>query len=215
MSDEDEITRLMSPDEMDYLLETAGINALQGIINQDGSDGAGAYVEADDITQINSHESIRQRSPSGLSVVKSIDGGHGRRKLFCLYGLIMVICMAESICMTAIIPLVMDKVAEGIADEDGNYDPVAVQTIVSSISSSTMMIAGVIGIFMAGKWGGLSDRIGRVRVFKYMSGIRVIGLAAQVFTVSSKIGYHKWAIVLTAWHYSIFGWVICPSGKWK
>lgn len=74
MSDEDEITRLMSPDEMDYLLETAGINALQGIINQDGSDGAGAYVEADDITQINSHESIRQRSPSGLSVVKSIDG---------------------------------------------------------------------------------------------------------------------------------------------
>ncbi|CAI4061344.1 hypothetical protein N7582_001870 [Saccharomyces uvarum] len=198
MSDEDEITRLMSPDEMDYLLETAGINALQGIINQDGSDGAGAYVEADDITQINSHESIRQRSPSGLSVVKSIDGGHGRRKLFCLYGLIMVICMAESICMTAIIPLVMDKVAEGIADEDGNYDPVAVQTIVSSISSSTMMIAGVIGIFMAGKWGGLSDRIGRVRVFKYMSGIRVIGLAAQVFTVSSKIGYHKWAIVLTA-----------------
>lgn len=202
MSNEDETTRLMSSDEMDYLLETAGINALEEIISQ--NDSTGINLDTNETAQDSSYDSIR-RSPSILSVAKSVEGEHGRRKLLCLYGLVMIICIAESISMTATIPLVMDKVAEGISDENGHYDSVAVQTIVSSISSSTMMIAGAISIFMAGKWGELSDRIGRVRVFKYMSGIRVIGLLTHVFTLSSKMRYHKWAIVLTACIVPSFG----------
>lgn len=203
MSNEDETTRFMSPDEMDYLLETAGINALEEMISQ--GDSSGINFDTNETAQDGSYDSIWHGSPSILSVAKSIEGEHGRRKLFCLYGLVMIICIAESISMTATIPLVMDKVAEGISDEDGYYDPVAVQTIVSGISSSTMMIAGAISIFMAGKWGELSDRIGRVCVFKYMSGIRVIGLLTHVFTLSSKMKYHKWAIVLTACIVPSFG----------
>ncbi|QHS74099.1 uncharacterized protein SPAR_J00510 [Saccharomyces paradoxus] len=206
MSNEDETTRFMSPDEMDYLLETAGINALEEMITQgDSGDSAGINFDTNETARDSSYDSIRQGSPSILSVAKSVEGEHGRKKLFWLYGLVMIICIAESISMTATIPLVMDKVAEGIADEDGYYDPVAVQTIVSGISSSTMMIAGAISIFMAGKWGELSDRIGRVCVFKYMSGIRVIGLLTHLFTLSSKMKYHKWAIVLTACIVPSFG----------
>ncbi|EJS43219.1 YJL163C [Saccharomyces arboricola H-6] len=203
MSDENETRRLMSPDEMDYLLETTGINALEGMIKQ--GNNAEFSVDTDDSTQENSHGSIRHSSPSILSVSKIIEEDHGRTQLFCLYGLLMIICIAESISMTATIPLVMDKVAQGIAEEDGHYDRVAVQTIVSGISSSTMMIAGAISIFMAGKWGELSDRIGRVRVFKYMSGIRVFGLLSHAFTLSSKMRYHKWAIILTACIVPSFG----------
>ncbi|CAI4043513.1 hypothetical protein SKDZ_10G0530 [Saccharomyces kudriavzevii ZP591] len=203
MTDEDEMTRLMSPDEMDYLLETTGMNVLEGIIKQD--DNADIDADINGTAENNGRVSVRYGSPSILSVAKSIEGEHGRRKLFCLYGIVMIICIAESISMTATIPLVMDKVAEGIADEDGHYDAVTVQMIVSSISSSTMMIAGAISIFMAGKWGELSDRIGRVRVFKYMSGIRIIGLLTHVFTLSSKMRYHKWAIILTACIVPSFG----------
>lgn len=78
MSNEDETTRLMSSDEMDYLLETAGINALEEIISQ--NDSTGINLDTNETAQDSSYDSIR-RSPSILSVAKSVEGEHGRRKL--------------------------------------------------------------------------------------------------------------------------------------
>lgn len=120
--------------------------------------------------------------------------------------LLALVCLSETLCITPMIELTMNKVCEGILHADiqrdslldVQCDPKKVQSIVSEINSNSLILAGIIGTFMAGRWGELSDRIGRVPVFAYMACIRVIGNSLHMYTLAPSTPYHKWGIIAAA-----------------
>lgn len=125
--------------------------------------------------------------------------------------LLTFVCLAETLCITPMIGLTMKKICESIAVSNGEIvgdsqcDPKEVQSVMSEISSTTMILTGLSCTFMSGRWGELSDRIGRVRIFAYMACLRVIGNSLHLCALLPSTPYHKWAIILAGSTSSLSG----------
>ncbi|AQZ15573.1 YJL163C [Zygosaccharomyces parabailii] len=116
----------------------------------------------------------------------------GRPSMGILSVLLALMTLGEMLCWTPMISLLMKKVC--VSDI---CDPVKVQETMSSVSSSTMVLSGLLGMSLAGPWGQLSDRMGRVRVFGYMTLIRFVGHGLHLISLSPWCFYSKTFIVCT------------------
>lgn len=128
--------------------------------------------------------------------------------------LLMAISLAETLCITPMISLTMKKVCEGIAIADGEVldpsqnihcDPKRVQTIMSGISSTVLVLTGLSFTFTSGRWGEFSDRAGRVKVFGYMALLKVIGNGLHLWALLPSTRYNRWLIILAGSASSLSG----------
>lgn len=118
------------------------------------------------------------------------------RGLLCF--ILALISIGDMLCMTPTLSLTMKKVCLGIVEEDQLCNPVKVQETVSTIFSNHMILGSLIGISVAGAWGQLSDRVGRVKVFAYTALITFIGNGLHLFTLLSWFPYSPIAIVISS-----------------
>ncbi|CCK69220.1 uncharacterized protein KNAG_0C01070 [Huiozyma naganishii CBS 8797] len=125
--------------------------------------------------------------------------------------LIFVFGFSEMLYLTPFITLTMDKVCEGLNQEQ--CDPKEVQMSLSSITSLNLIVAGTISTIMAGKWGQLSDRYGRVHVFCWMGAIRVVGNITHILSLSPLVKYNKWLIVFSSSVSSLSGGMFAFFGN--
>lgn len=120
-----------------------------------------------------------------------------RPSLLSISILIVLFCLAEMLYLTPMITLTMSKVCMKVADDTGEMcNPELVQQTLSDLSSKTIILSAIASTIMAGKWGQLSDRIGRVKVFGYMGIIKVIGNFIHLLVVLPGVAYHPWLIII-------------------
>lgn len=117
--------------------------------------------------------------------------------------LMFLLCLSDMLFFTPNVGLTMTKVCthlndENIEDPEYQCDPAEVQVIVSEITSATLIISGVITTGTSMKWGGVSDRIGRVRALAYMGTIKVIGNLLHTLALLPSSPYSRWLIILTS-----------------
>lgn len=171
---------------LDYVAEQTGVTVLESLITDE--------PQADD--------SVETRWLREARLKHKHLNWFQRPSVAILCFLVMLVCLAETLCLTPIIGLTMDKVCEGItklrseSDKALPCDPKEVQTIMSGISSYNMILTGLSYTFTSGKWGELSDRVGRVRIFAFMALLRVIGNSLHLCSLLPSTPYHKWLIIL-------------------
>lgn len=185
---EDDYTQIVN-EGIEYVTEQVGVTLLENAIDHE-SEG--------DTVEMRWLQDMRKRHQD-LHFYE-------RPSLLILCTLLVLLCVTESLCFTPMLALMLNKICEGLMNSEhkaidnngGECDPKRVQVIMSGITSLSLIANGLIGTFMSAKWGELSDRIGRVRVFAYMSFIKIIGNAIQIYSLSSAVTYHKWGIIFGA-----------------
>lgn len=183
----DEVRELID-EGFEYVTEHAGIAILESVVSDEPREGDTEEMRWLREVRLKNMHLSRFQKPS----------------LAILCFLLTLVCLSETLCITPLIELTMNKACEGLLPVDFQEDsllnvqcdPKKVQSIVSEINSNTMIIGGLLSMFMAGRWGELSDRIGRVRIFAYMACIRVIGNGLHLYALSSSTSYHKWGIII-------------------
>ncbi|CCH63096.1 hypothetical protein TBLA_0J00980 [Henningerozyma blattae CBS 6284] len=132
-----------------------------------------------------------------------------RPNIYMLCILSSVLCISHMLILTPMIELSMRKICFSIYDvenvNDKKCNSSEIQMIMSSISSSTMIITGILGMFTSGKWGQWSDEYGRLFVFRYIAIFRLIGFVLQIYSVSPYVHYNKWLIIVASSFDSIGG----------
>lgn len=190
MNEQDD-TRLFVDEDPDFLAEQAGIAVLESVISQEGP-----ADESEEMRWLREGRLKHQH----LSCLQ-------RPSLMTLCFLLSSVCLAETLVITPMIGLTMKKVCEGIMIANGNgtdvvdnmqCDPKEVQSIMSAISSTVLILTGLSYTFTSGTWGELSDRVGRVRIFGYMALLKVIGNALHYWALLPSTPYNKWLIILAA-----------------
>ncbi|CCF59082.1 hypothetical protein KAFR_0G00490 [Kazachstania africana CBS 2517] len=128
--------------------------------------------------------------------------------------LVILFCLSEMLFVTPLISLSMSKVCQHLTTDEGNTcNPQEVQELLSDISSKNMIISGIVSTFMAGKWGQISDRYGRIHVFSWITLIRILGNLLHVFSVSSYVHFHIWFIIATTAIAAFSGGMFAMSGN--
>ncbi|EDO18524.1 hypothetical protein Kpol_2001p29 [Vanderwaltozyma polyspora DSM 70294] len=178
--------RAMSEEETDLIIEETGINVLDSLLEpQEG--------ESDEVRWL---REVR---------LKHIDlSWYQKPSILLICAMLSLICISDMMIRTPMISLTISKVCEGInyGDEDisreakiANCDKQEVQRITSEITSLTIIISGILNTLLSGKWGALSDRIGRVRVFAFVGIIKLIGTIIQIYTVLPSTPYSKTLLI--------------------
>lgn len=175
---------------LEFVAEQASVAVFENAMANDQSE------EEDDTVEVGWTRAMRTRHQD-LSFYQ-------RPSMLVLCTLLVLLCVTESLCFTPAIALTMKKICDGLLEVNDaaadlakrECDPKKVQAIMSGITSLLSISTGLIGTFMSAKWGELSDRIGRVRVFGYIAFIKIFGNAIQLYALSPAVRYHKWGIIL-------------------
>lgn len=189
MEQQHDEARIFIDEGPDYVAEQAGIAVLESVMDHEQP----------------AHESEEMRWLREARIKHQHLSSFQRPSLAILCCLLMLISLAETLCITPMISLTMKKVCEGIMTANGDVldsaqemhcDPKKVQTIMSGISSTILILTGLSFTFTSGTWGEFSDRVGRVRIFGYMALLKVIGNGVHLWALLPSTPYNKWVIIL-------------------
>lgn len=172
---------------MEYVAEQTGIAVLESAIAEESQD----------------HETDESRWLREIRTRHQSLRWYRRPSVLILCGILILCSLMESMLISPMVVLSLNKICEGIAIENGTFvageppqcDRASVQSVFSTIQSTALIILGIVGTLMSGKLGELSDRFGRIPVFNYMGSIRLLSIILQVYMVLPSTPYHKWGLI--------------------
>lgn len=125
--------------------------------------------------------------------------------------LITIHSISDALFVSPILNMTLDKVCQSIqigamneaqgvsiSQNRDNCDPQLLQSIASDISSKSMFVTAILNTLMAGKWGELSDRFGRIHVFTCVGAIKLLTNIGQAYFVLPGTRFSKYGIITTS-----------------
>ncbi|SCV01716.1 LAMI_0G13278g1_1 [Lachancea mirantina] len=174
---------------LEYAVEQTGISIVRNVIEEEdeGQDSREVDQQSRWLQESREkHASLHWLRRPGLAVV---------------CGMLTIISCAETMIMSPIIVLSLRKVCENaapITDIDGSKhcDSGQAQKIFSEITALVLVISGVCGTLVSGKLGELSDRFGRLFVFRYLTVVRLLATLFTLYTVLPSTPYSRTAMTM-------------------
>ncbi|CCE61360.1 hypothetical protein TPHA_0A02790 [Tetrapisispora phaffii CBS 4417] len=124
---------------------------------------------------------------------------HKKPSIYLLSFVVGLISLADIMIKAPIIPLQMDKICEAILEYNNDTkicDKSDVQEILSKVTSFSLLLSGIISLIFISKWNALSDKVGRVPIFKCIGIIKLLGLLLQIYSVAPRTKVTLWVFVI-------------------